>query len=304
VSGIFGALMDDKIFQTVVSAKELLHHLDDLSWVVVDCRFSLAEPKRGRRDYKAGHIPGAIYAHLNQDLSSQVIPGKTGRHPLPDLDLFAGKLSAWGIDSGVQMVIYDDSGGAMAGRLWWMLRWLGHLPVALLDGGWQAWLKASGPVVAGSQPGGSVARPARQFIPHLRPELLATVDQVQALRLDPSARVLDARNPERYRGELEPIDPVPGHIPGAVSAPYADLIEADYSLKKVDEIRSIYRPLLGQTDISQVISYCGSGVTSALNLIALLHAGFGEGRLYLGSWSEWITDPNRPVATKEDSPSG
>jgi thiosulfate/3-mercaptopyruvate sulfurtransferase len=304
VSGIFGALMDDKIFQTIISAAELLRHLDDPSWVVIDSRFALAEPERGRRDYEAGHIPGAVYAHLNLDLSSQVLPGKTGRHPLPDLDLFTGKLSAWGIDSDAQVVVYDDSGGAMAGRLWWMLRWLGHSPVALLDGGWQAWLKAGSPVVAGSQPGGSVAHTRRKFIPHPRPELLATVDQVQALRLDPSARVLDARNPERYRGEIEPIDPVAGHIPGAVSAPYADLINADYSLKNVDEIRAIYRPLLGQTDISRVISYCGSGVTSALNLIALLHAGFGEGRLYLGSWSEWITDPNRPVAKKGESSSG
>jgi thiosulfate/3-mercaptopyruvate sulfurtransferase len=300
VSGISGALMDVKIFQTIIPVSELLHHLEDPSWVMVDCRFSLAEPERGRRDYETGHIPGAVYAHLNQDLSSQVIPGKTGRHPLPDLDLFTGKLSAWGIDTDVQVVVYDDSGGAMAARLWWMLRWLGHSAVALLDGGWQAWLNAGSPVVAGSQPGGAVARPARQFIPHLRPELFATVDQVQALRQDPSARVLDARNPERYRGEYEPIDTVAGHIPGAVSAPYADLIKADYSLKNVQEIQAMYRPLLGQTDINRVISYCGSGVTSALNLIALLHAGFGEGRLYLGSWSEWIADPDRPIARQEE----
>jgi thiosulfate/3-mercaptopyruvate sulfurtransferase len=302
--GISGALMEVKIFQTIIPTTELLRHLADPSWVAVDCRFSLAEPEHGRHDYQTGHIPGAVYAHLNQDLSSPVIPGRTGRHPLPDLDLFTGKLSAWGIDSDVQVIVYDDSGGAMAARLWWMLRWLGHSAVALLDGGWQAWLNSGNPVVAGAQPGGAIARPPRHFIPHPRPELLATVDQVQALRQDPAARVLDARNPERYRGEYEPIDPVAGHIPGAVSAPYADLINPDYSLKNIPEIQALYRPLLGQTDSGQVIGYCGSGVTSALNLIALLHAGFGEGRLYLGSWSEWITDPGRPIAKNEDHPLG
>jgi thiosulfate/3-mercaptopyruvate sulfurtransferase len=294
--GPVGALMNAMIFQTIIPVKELARHLEDPNWVVVDCRFSLAEPERGRRDYQTGHIRGAVYAHLNQDLSAPVISGKTGRHPLPDIDVFAGKLSAWGVDSGVQVVAYDDSGGAMAARLWWMLRWLGHSAVALLDGGWQAWQHAEKPVVIGGQPGGMVVRPKRQFVPHVRLELLATVEDVQALRQDPSARVLDARNPERYWGEFEPIDPVAGHIPGAVSAPYADLINADHSLKNKQEIQALYRPLLGPTDISRVISYCGSGVTSALNLVALLHAGFGEGRLYLGSWSEWITDPDRPVA--------
>jgi thiosulfate/3-mercaptopyruvate sulfurtransferase len=288
------------IYQTIIPVADLARHLEDPSWVVVDCRFSLAEPERGRRDYESSHIPGAVYAHLNQDLSAPVVPGKTGRHPLPDIDAFTGKLSAWGIDAGVQVVVYDDSGGAMAARLWWMLRWLGHSAVALLDGGWQAWLGAGNPTANGPQPGGAVARPERRFAPHLRSELLATVEKVQALRQDPSARVLDARNPERFRGEHEPIDPVAGHIPGAVSAPYADLINADHTLKNRQEIQALYRPLLGQTEISRVIGYCGSGVTSALNLVALLHAGFGEGRLYLGSWSEWITDPDRPVAKLDD----
>jgi thiosulfate/3-mercaptopyruvate sulfurtransferase len=287
-------------YQTIVPAADLVRRLADPSWVVIDCRFSLAEPERGRRDYEAAHITGAVYANLNQDLSAPVIPGKTGRHPLPDLDVFTGKLSAWGIDAGVQVVVYDDSGGAMAARLWWMLRWLGHPAVALLDGGWQAWLGAGNPTANGPRPGGAVARPERRFILHIRPELLATVEEVKALRQDPSARLLDARNPERYRGEYEPIDPVAGHIPGAVSAPYADLINANFTLKNRQEIQALYRPILGHTDISRVISYCGSGVTSALNLIALLHAGFGEGRLYLGSWSEWITDPDRPVAKLDD----
>jgi thiosulfate/3-mercaptopyruvate sulfurtransferase len=302
VSGSVGALMEGAIYQTIVPVTGLIRHLEDPIWVVVDCRFSLAEPERGRSDYESGHIPGAVYAHLNQDLSSSVIPGKTGRHPLPDLDVFTAKLSAWGIDSEVQVVVYDDSGGAMAGRLWWMLRWLGHAAVALLDGGWQSWLSAGGPIVNGQHPGGKVARPARQFTPRPRPELLATLEQVQAFRLDPDARVLDARSPERYRGEYEPIDRLAGHIPGAVSAPYADLIDANYRLKTKQEIQALYRPLLGSTSASRVVSYCGSGVTSALNLIALLHAGFGEGRLYVGSWSEWITDPGRPVAKVEDHP--
>jgi thiosulfate/3-mercaptopyruvate sulfurtransferase len=295
--------MEASNFETIVPVTALIRHLEDPAWVIVDCRFSLAEPQRGRRDYENGHIPGAVYAHLNQDLSAPVVPGKTGRHPLPDLAVFSEKLSAWGIDSGVQVVVYDDSGGSMAARLWWMLRWLGHSAVALLDGGWQAWQRSGNSIVGGPQPGGAVAHPRRQFVPHPRRELLATLEQVQALLQDPDARVLDARDLERYRGEYEPIDPVAGHIPGAVSAPYADLINADFSLKSKPEIQALYRPLLGQTDVSRVVSYCGSGVTSALLLIAILHAGFGEGRLYLGSWSEWITDPDRPVAKIEDSPS-
>jgi thiosulfate/3-mercaptopyruvate sulfurtransferase len=295
VPGPIGALMDTMTFQTIVSFTELAQHLDDISWVIVDCRFSLAEPGRGRHDYEQGHIPGAVYAHLNQDLSAPVIPGKTGRHPLPDVDRFARKLSSWGVGPGVQVVVYDDSGGAMAARLWWLLRWLGHSAVALLDGGWQAWLGSSGPLAFGPQPGGAVPRPACEFTPHIRPELLATFEQVDAWRQDTTARVLDARNPERYRGEQEPIDPVAGRIPGAVSAPYADLIGADFKMKTKEEILAMYSPLLKQTDTSRVVCYCGSGVTSALNLVAMLHAGFGEGRLYAGSWSEWITDPNRPV---------
>ncbi len=291
--------MNTKFFQTIVSVPELVNHLGDSSWVIVDCRFSLAEPERGRSDYEQAHLPGAVYAHLNQDLSSPVIPGKTGRHPLPDIDSFTRKLSTWGIGSGVQVVVYDDSGGAMAARLWWMLRWLGHSAVALLDGGWQAWLDSGNPTVSGPKPGGAVARPVRKFSPRLRPELLATVEQVQALRREPSARVLDSRNPERYRGEFEPIDSLAGHIPGALSAPYADLIDTEFRLKTKPEIQAMYRPLLGKTAANRVICYCGSGVTSALNLVAMLHAGLGEGRLYVGSWSEWITDPNRPVAKGE-----
>lgn len=277
-------------FQTIVSTDELARHLDDPNWVIVDCRFSLDDPERGRRDYLQSHIPGAVYAHLNEDLSRPVIPGVTGRHPLPAVDAFISKLSAWGIGPDVQVVVYDDMGGAYAARLWWMLRWLGHDTVAIQDGGWPLWVQESRPLQSGIE-----SRPARSFKPHLRPELFASTSDVEAMRQDPAYRVLDARRAERYRGENEPIDPVAGHIPGAKSAPFAELLAPDGRFLPPEELRAHFQKLLGDVPAERTASYCGSGVTAALNLVALAHAGLGEGRLYAGSWSEWITNPDHPI---------
>jgi thiosulfate/3-mercaptopyruvate sulfurtransferase len=280
-------------YQTLISAEVLRSHLGDPDWAIVDCRFTLGDPQRGRRDYLQAHIPGAVYAQLEEDLCSPHLPGVTGRHPLPPVDELARKFSEWGIGPGVQVVAYDDwpgASGAVAARLWWSLRWLGHQAVAVLDGGWNRWLQMSGPVNAGTE-----TRPHRDFRPSPHPELIASVDEVDTLRSDPAYKLFDSRSADRYRGENETIDPVAGHIPGALNAPYAENVRPDGLFRPPDELRQRFSALLGETPAQNAVFYCGSGVTAAHNLLALAHAGLGNARLYLGSWSEWITDPSKPV---------
>jgi thiosulfate/3-mercaptopyruvate sulfurtransferase len=279
------------VYTTIISPSDLAPHLDDPAWAVVDCRFSLADKERGRRDYLQGHIPGAVSAHLDDDLSGPIVPGVTGRHPLPpvsDAVVVMGKL---GIDEGVQVVAYDDAGGALAAaRLWWMLRWLGHEAAAVLDGGWGRWVREGRPIR-----GGEESRPARVFLPHARPGRVASVEEVEALRRDPSYRLLDARSAERYRGETELVDPVAGHIPGAANLPYSDNLTPEGNLRPAEELRLRFQAVLQGVPAERVVHYCGSGATAGLNILAMLHAGLGEGRLYAGSWSEWITDAERPI---------
>ncbi len=280
------------MYHTLISASELAQNLAAPDWAIIDCRFSLADSERGRQDYLQAHIPGAIYAHLNEDLSGEIIPGKTGRHPLPPIEQFAQVLSRWGIDEHVQVVAYDASGGAMAAaRLWWMLRWLGHEAVAVLDGGWQHWQQAGYPVASGAE-----QRAAAHFTPQVRREAVVTANELVARLHDPALRLVDVRSAERYRGEQEPIDPVAGHIPGAINAPYSELIGTDGRFLPPEALRAHFQHLLGNSAPEQTAFYCGSGVTAVQGLLALAHAGLGAGRLYAGSWSEWITDPNRPVA--------
>ena len=277
-------------FTTLVAPDKLSAHLDDPNWVVLDCRFSLADGEHGRREYLKAHIPGALYAHLEGDLSGPIAPGATGRHPLPEVAAFERTLGAWGIDGQVQVVACDDMGGAMASRLWWMLGWVGHDAVALLDGGWQRWCGEGLPVTAEA-----AARPARVFTASPRPERLVPASEVLTRLGDPSAPLLDARAGQRYRGEVEPLDPVAGHIPGAMCAPFEDNLEADGTFRSPDELRQRFHTLLGEQPPEHSISYCGSGVTACHNLLAMEHAGLTGGRLYAGSWSHWVTDPERPV---------
>lgn len=281
-------------FTTLISSEEVAAHLDDPDWVIVDCRFALAEPAKGHRGYLAAHIPGAVYAHLDEDLSSPPLPGKSGRHPLPTSEDFAARLSAWGIDDRVQVVVYDDASSVYAGRLWWMLRWLGHDAVAVLDGDWRAWQAEERPTR-----GGVEQRAPRSFAPRPRPQLQATVDELMQRRDDPALRLFDARAADRYRGENETIDPAAGHIPGAVNAPYALNLDADGRFLAAGELRERYESLLGDATPATAIFYCGSGVSAVHNLIALEVAGLGLARLYVGSWSEWSADPDRPIATGE-----
>lgn len=278
--------------RTLIGTQELAGHLEDPLWRIVDCRFSLLDPPRGRGDHARSHVPGAVYAHLDEDLSAPVQPGRTGRHPLPDPDDLARRLSDWGIDSSTQVVAYDDGGGGIAARLWWLLRWLGHDAAAVLDGGWAAWTAAGLPVDA-RQP----SPPRRLFRPAPRPELLLPTNEVAAWAADGRHCLLDAREAPRYRGEAEPIDAVAGHIPGALSAPYLDNLGPDGRWLPAAALEARYRSILGTRAAADCAVYCGSGVTAAHDVLAMVHAGLGEPRLYAGSWSEWITDPSRGVAT-------
>jgi thiosulfate/3-mercaptopyruvate sulfurtransferase len=282
-------------FTTLISASELSRHLNNPDWAVIDCRFSLDDTGRGLRDYMSSHIPGAVYAHLDDDLSGKKIPGKTGRHPLPEIQSFAAILSAWGIDAATQVVVYDDSTGGMSARLWWMLNWLGHRNVALLDGGWLSWLLSGLPGRTGPE-----YRPARDFEPHEIPAAYVGVEHIQEYRKDPRYLILDARNAPRFRGDVEPIDAVAGHIPGAVSAPFEENLSPDGTFLPPGELRRRFERLMKSVPTENVICYCGSGVTAAHNIVAIAHAGLGMPRLYPGSWSEWITDSARPVATGAD----
>jgi thiosulfate/3-mercaptopyruvate sulfurtransferase len=257
----------------------------DETCIVFDCRYSLLDRDAGRRAWEAGHIPGALYADLEQDLSSPA--GSGGRHPLPDRDALVGQLREWGVNRDSTVVCYDQNNSAMACRLWWLLRWLGHADVHVLDGGLDAWQAAGYSTTRAPV----AARPG-DFSAHSPLTRTLSVAEV----LTSSAKLLDAREAHRFRGESEPIDAVAGHIPGAMSVPFMDnLIESRFLHPK--ELAARFRELgLGTDD--DIVCYCGSGVTATHNILALLLAGYEEPALYPGSWSEWITDPNRPIATE------
>ena len=280
--------------RTLVSVSQLAERLDDVGWRVVDCRFDLADTARGGQDYVQGHIPAACYAHLDHDLSSP-ITADSGRHPLPDPRRLTTWLGRIGIGDDTQVVAYDDSGGTMAVRLWWLLRWLGHDAVALLDGGWQAWTAAGLAIESGAErpraPANFAGAPDGSRVVDTR-RLSAQVGDADAPLL-----LMDARTAERFRGEAEPIDPVAGHIPGAINLPLQLNLNADGTFRSAAELHALYRPAIGDHDPSQVVAMCGSGVTACHNLLAMEIAGLGGGKLYAGSWSEWIRDSGRPLAT-------
>ena len=280
---------------TLVDTATLAAHLDDTSWVLFDCRSTLSDPEAGPRAYAAGHIPGARYLHLDRDLSGPKTPD-TGRHPLPDPQRLAETLGKAGVDRHVQLVGYDDAGGAYAARLWWLARWLGHERVAVLDGGWQRWVKEGRPVTA------QVPHPVPRGFgsPRIKGEAWVTTAEVlEMVRGRKRGLLLDARGPARYRGEEEPIDPVAGHVPGAVNLPYAGNVAEDGRFLNPDALRRRLEQALGGLRPEQAVCMCGSGVTACHNLLAMEVAGLTGARLYAGSWSEWIRDPARPVARKE-----
>ncbi len=280
------------MYDALVETETLAAHIGDPGWVVFDCRFTLTEPAAGAARYAEGHIPGARYLHLDRDLSSPITPD-TGRHPLPDPAAFADMLGRAGVDGDTQIVGYDDSGGTYAARLWWLARWLGHSKVAVLNGGWQQWLKEER-AVSREPPS---AMPKR--FPYERVEeggWLTSADILELVRGRKRGRLVDVRGATRFRGEEEPIDPVAGHVPGAVNLPFASSVAEDGRFKCPAVLRQQLEQALGGMRPEQAVFMCGSGVTACHGLLAMEVAGLKGARLYAGSWSEWIRDPARPVA--------
>ncbi|MBA1378508.1 sulfurtransferase [Pseudomonas brassicacearum] len=279
----------------LISPQALEQRRSQPGLVILDCRFALDDPDYGQRSYAEGHIAGASFADLERDLSGPVLKGVTGRHPLPGPDALIARLRAWGINNDSDIVLYDDGPGAYAARAWWLLAWLGKRDgVYLLDGGLKAWHAAGLPL--------SLDPPATvpgTFIGAPDADLLVDADTLQQRLGQPDMTLLDARALPRFKGEVEPIDPVAGHIPGAQCAAFTDNLGADGRFLPADQLKQRFAEKLGDRSPTGLVAYCGSGVTACHNLFALSLAGYTLGRLYAGSWSEWINDPQRGVAKGE-----
>jgi thiosulfate/3-mercaptopyruvate sulfurtransferase len=275
-------------YRTLIPTEHLSSHLGD-GWVIVDCRYDLQNESLGREHYRAAHIPGAVYASLGEDLAGPRT-GTNGRHPLPSIEALAATFGRLGISRDVQVVVYDQDTGMYASRLWWLLRYLGHDAVALLDGGWAKWTREGRPTKSGEEHPTSTAFTAD---PHR--EMQLSVEQVSARLGDPSMLLVDARAPERFEGRTEPIDRLPGHIPGAVSHFFKINLAEDGTMLPPDRLRRAFDDVLRGHEPSKAVMYCGSGVTACQNLLAMEHAGLPGARLYVGSWSEWSADPSRPI---------
>lgn len=277
--------------QTLIGARDLADAMNERTILVVDCRFDLADPARGERDYMQAHIPGAVYADLNRDLSDLSRPG-LGRHPLPDAGGFATVLGRWGWVRGTPVVAYDAANGALAAaRLWWMLRLSGNRDVAVLDGGLQAWTAAGLPLSA-DMPHRAPSVVAVDFDPA---QIVYTEALAQMLQ-NPQMLLIDARAAARFRGDVEPIDAVGGHVPGAQNRPFSDNLDANGRFKPASTLRKEFEGLLASRSSADVVNMCGSGVTACHNLLAMEHAGLHGARVYAPSWSGWIADPARPLA--------
>ena len=282
-------------YKTIIACPEANQHLGQPDWVFVDCRANIADREFGYRVFCAAHLPHAVYAGLDDDLSGPVIPGSTGRHPLPSREHLIALLSSLGISNSTQVVVYDEQAGQMAAaRLWWLLNWAGHEAVAVLDGGMTRWQTLGYPVESGEHRNHPAA-----FSADFQDRLLCHADDVAGALNDPAAVIVDSRAADRYRGENEHTDPVAGHIPGAVNAPFGETIANEGSLKPSLLLTTQFFQR-GISSERNPIFYCGSGVTAALNILAYAHAGMGMPRLYVGSWSDWITDRTRPVAVGEE----
>jgi len=281
-------------YTTLISAAELARHLDDPDWIVIDCRHDLADPVAGRNAWAAAHIPGAQFAHLDADLSDKSLGPDgafRGRHPLPERNAFIETLRRFGINHDSQVVAYDAHGGMFAARLWWMLRWVGHDAAAVLDGGLQAWQAPGSPPLSSE----TVTRTRGNIELRASRAPLISVDEVLANLKNPTRVVIDARAPDRFRGENETLDPVGGHIPGAKNRFFKDNLQPDGRFKPADQLRAEFSVLIERPQAG--IMQCGSGVTACHNLLAMEIAGLPGAALYPGSWSEWCGDPSRPVAT-------
>jgi thiosulfate/3-mercaptopyruvate sulfurtransferase len=282
-------------FRTLIDSATLAGRLGDPGLAIVDCRFRLEDVTWAERQYVDAHVPGAVYADLDRDLSGTK-SGRNGRHPLPAPEALAATLGRLGIGSGVQVVAYDEDTGAFASRLWWLVRWMGHEEVAVLDGGFAAWRADHRPTRAGRE-----TAVARTFVARPQPHAQVDAGQVATVLAGASrTRLVDARAPERFRGDVEPLDRVGGHIPGAGNHFFKDNLDASGRFLPADTLRARFDQELAGTHPNDVIMYCGSGVTACHNLLAMEHAGLTGARLYAGSWSEWSSAPDRPVATGEE----
>jgi len=280
-------------YRSLISAEQTKNLLDSANIAIIDCRYDLFDQEKGKTDYLSAHIPGAYYAHLKHDLAGPIQPGITGRHPLPDVSNFSKKLSSWGIDEHVQVIAYDTDNGAMAARLWWLLKWLGHENVAVLDGGFEHWKEQKYPVT-------DVPPKSRhkEFKPRLKNELLVDSKEMENYIQDSGYCIIDSRSEERYMGKTEPIDPIAGHIPTAVNRFYMHNLNENKLFKSRDLLNQELTTSTNKTTSEKVVFYCGSGVTGAHNVLAHYHAGLGMPKLYAGSWSEWIGAPERPITIK------
>lgn len=287
--------MATEIFTTIIDVGDVSRRLGDPGWIVVDARYKLTDAEAGRRAYLEGHVPGARYVHLHDDLSGPPLTDR-GRHPLPAPEALNALFRRLGIHNDSQVVAYDDADGSIAARVWWLLRYMGHHAVAVMDGGFRAWIDAGLEIQSRPprvEPGTFEGSPRRDW--------LVTLDQVAA-----QACLVDARAGARYRGEEEPLDPKAGHIPGARNHPFTDNVRPDGRFRPPRELEARFRKTLGQQSPGSAVYYCGSGVTACHLLLAAAHAGLPPGRLYAGSWSEWCADPARPVARGPEpgTPSG
>ncbi len=274
------------MYKTIIDSEILANYLGDPEWIIVDCRYDLLDSAAGRKAWEESHIPGAVYASVSGELSGDPVTDH-GRHPLPAPQTMMGTFSSLGIDSGKQVVVYDDTGGAFCARLWWMLKYMGHEAVAVLDGGWSAWRKDDRKVESGE-----IINQRSSFFGRPNRDRLVIVDQLPEVPL-----LIDSRDPDRYQGKLEPIDRVAGHIPGAINHFWQNNLDEQGRFLPPDRLAENFTRLLGDTAPEDVVFYCGSGVTACHNIVAFTHAGLPQPRLYAGSWSEWCSDPSRPVAT-------
>ncbi len=276
-------------FDTLIEVPSLVTLIENSNPIVVDCRFDFEDREAARYAYERGHIPSAVYAHLEDDLCGPPITDH-GRHPLPSAKALVYLFANLGISEGIQVVAYDDANGAAAARLWWMLRYMGHKQAAVLNGGFPAWKSAGHPVVPGIERNIGV-----KFSGQPNSKWVVMMENIDAQRL-----LIDSRIPERYRGEIEPIDPIPGHIPGAVNHPFLKNFGPDGRFLPPQTLREQLIRRLGDVPPEDATYYCGSGVTACNNLLAMTYSGLGDGRLYVGSYSEWCRYPNNPIAVGDE----
>jgi thiosulfate/3-mercaptopyruvate sulfurtransferase len=301
------------MYDTLISAEQLTTlQADKTPLMVFDCTSDLSRPEAGFQQYRAVHIPGAVFANLDTDLSAKHgvpgahgvvvaqddgVPASGGRHPLPSRERFAVWLSSVGFANGMQAVVYDRNGANYCGRLWWMLKWMGHAAVAVLDGGLQAWQAAGGAVSEGDEP----AHFQSNFVPGSPLATLVDTRSVAARLGRPEQTLIDARAAARYRGEVEPLDPIAGHIPGALNRPYTENFGLDGKFKPAAQLRAEFDSLLAGRDPATVVHHCGSGVSANPNVLAMQIAGLGPTALYAGSWSEWSNTPGLPTRQGPDA---